>query len=286
MRCKEHSFDLSSSVGVCAYCLRERLLSLIAAQAQAQEQAQAEGHRSKPQLQVLEDRRKSDPQLPPPLIFPRSVSPYISRRKSDTTTDWITHAGHHYHRPNSDQLFFSTPQVGPTASKKKHGFHVISNLFRSRSQKFWHSGPISVPESAPKVSRQSCEASSSTSSSSSWFSSFRNRGSRKKTSSSGDWCQQPFRRGRGMSPHIEELEEEREGSPWPCGYSPESANEWKKTPKSRQTTMKPSHGRVKSSPTRSNVVAFCLSPLVRIKPHGHWNNSGKGVAPEMRYPTR
>ncbi|XP_031398486.1 uncharacterized protein LOC116209062 [Punica granatum] len=36
MRCKKHPVDHSSSVGVCATCLRERLFALIAAQASAQ----------------------------------------------------------------------------------------------------------------------------------------------------------------------------------------------------------------------------------------------------------
>ncbi|GMJ02196.1 hypothetical protein like AT2G44600 [Hibiscus trionum] len=36
MRCKIHLVDLSSSVGVCSTCLRDRLRKLIAAQAEAE----------------------------------------------------------------------------------------------------------------------------------------------------------------------------------------------------------------------------------------------------------
>ncbi|GAB4844248.1 hypothetical protein Ancab_037612 [Ancistrocladus abbreviatus] len=285
MRCKKHSSDLSSSVGVCAPCLRERLISLIAAQ------AQAEAQQSKPQPPpaLQEDRRKSDPH-PPPLFFPRSVSPYICRRKSDKTVDWPSHGGgHHCHLTASDQLFFSTPQVRPTAldKKKQSRFHVISNFFRSKSHKIGHSGPISDPESDLRISTQSCEASSSTSSSSSWFSSFFSRDRRQQISAAGDgpseWCRRPCRRDRGMSPHIERVEEEADGSPSPSGFSPEPRNEWKQTPITKQITMKPSHGRFKPSPTRSNVVGLCLSPLVRVGPQKHWNNSCKGVPLEMGY---
>ncbi|GFY90357.1 hypothetical protein Acr_07g0005540 [Actinidia rufa] len=91
MRCKKHLTDLSSRVGVCASCLRERLSALIATQARAQAQ---------------EDRRKYDAQNPPPHVaFPRSVSPYVAGN--------LTHQSDHLHRSLKDQLFFSTPQIGP-----------------------------------------------------------------------------------------------------------------------------------------------------------------------------
>ncbi|KAE8727482.1 putative purine permease 11-like isoform 1 [Hibiscus syriacus] len=122
MRCKDLLTDLSSSVGVCATCLRQRLLAVLAAQAQL--------------ARAAESLRKPDV---PPLILPRSVSPYVSRRKSeDDGADWIHH-----------QRFYSTPQVGPThgtgargdfeavrSYKKKNRFSFLSDLFRSRSEKF------------------------------------------------------------------------------------------------------------------------------------------------------
>ncbi|GMH17188.1 hypothetical protein Nepgr_019029 [Nepenthes gracilis] len=249
MRCKKHLRDVSSSVGVCASCLRERLLALIAAQAQEQ----------RTQAAVLEDRRKSDPQ-PPPLVFPRSVSPYVSRRKSDANADWYAH-NHHcrwdYLQNRSvgfDQRFFRTPQVGPAeCGKKQSKFRVISNLFRSRSQKMGNSGP----GLEPRVSRQSCEASSS-----SWIPGFIRRGRRRKGSSlfsvdeaSSTVGPKHSRRDRGMAPHVEE--EDWEGSPSPGEYA---VPEWKRTPWPRQTTT----ATPKQSPRRSNVssLAFSLSPYV------------------------
>ncbi|KAL2538483.1 uncharacterized protein Fot_19874 [Forsythia ovata] len=65
----------------------------------------------------------------PTLAFPQSVSPYISHRKSDTTTTW--------HINGHNQRFYSTPQVGPigsiivvdNTSKKKHASGRFSSLF-------------------------------------------------------------------------------------------------------------------------------------------------------------
>ncbi|SPT19894.1 unnamed protein product [Triticum aestivum] len=87
MRCRTHPYE--SAVGVCAACLRGRLLALAAAQNQA-------------------------PSLPPPPpppepvpLFPRSVSPYVCPRKSDAAS------GPGPWRHPSSRLFFRTPQVGP-----------------------------------------------------------------------------------------------------------------------------------------------------------------------------
>lgn len=117
MRCKKHIADLSSGVGLCATCLRERLLELIAAQAQAQAQAQ--------QAQLarfaIEDGLKHDP---PPLIFPRSVSPYVSRRKSDdNSATWI-----------HNQRFYSTPQVGPTYSTTSTSYFEATRSFKKKNR--------------------------------------------------------------------------------------------------------------------------------------------------------
>jgi len=153
MRCKKHTADFSSTVGVCASCLRERLFVLIAAQAEAH-QKEAQLPRAESRAALSEDPRKSDPTLPPPpLVFPRSVSPYVARRKSDEST-W-------QHNTSQDRRFYSTPQVGPTyagantfatveACRKKSGrFSLLTKLFRTRSEKI---------ESDPRVSsRESCE---------------------------------------------------------------------------------------------------------------------------------
>ncbi|KAL8545174.1 hypothetical protein ACS0TY_005388 [Phlomoides rotata] len=138
MRCKKHPADLSSGVGVCASCLRERLFAIMAAQAQKQALLHHPEH----------NFRKSDVQQPPPLSFPRSVSPYISRWKTDTTSAAAWN-------------LYSTPQVGPTGSlavefqenrkkkKRSNGGRFSSlflGLFRSKSDKLGtDSGPISDP---------------------------------------------------------------------------------------------------------------------------------------------
>ncbi|XP_077247230.1 uncharacterized protein LOC143886943 [Tasmannia lanceolata] len=125
MRCKQHSGEQGGS-GVCATCLTERLLDLI------------------------DDRRKSD--RSPAFVFPRSVSPYICRSSAGDTC----------HR---QKLFYRTPQIGPTFSRKKTGsFSLISSLFGFGSK---------GSERDPRA----CKASSS--SSSSWFSSLLS-GRRKK----------------------------------------------------------------------------------------------------------
>lgn len=88
MRCARHPYGVGP--GVCAPCLRDRLLALAAAQNEASS---------------LPPPPPPHPQEPEPeLVFPRSVSPYVSRRKSDASS------GGARGRP---LLFFRTPQVGP-----------------------------------------------------------------------------------------------------------------------------------------------------------------------------
>lgn len=86
MRCRKHPYE--SGVGVCAACLRGRLLALAAAQNQA------------PSLPPT----PTPPPEPVPL-FPRSVPPYVCPRKSDAASGPWRHP--------SSRLFFRTPQVGP-----------------------------------------------------------------------------------------------------------------------------------------------------------------------------
>ncbi|KAL6008283.1 hypothetical protein ACLOJK_033789 [Asimina triloba] len=237
MKCKRHPFE--QGVGVCASCLRERLLALIEAQSR-------------------ESRRKSDPQppppaapslAPPPLSFPRSVSPYICRR-SDAWQDQ-----HSFH---SHQLFYSTPQVGPAsrAGKKKSRFSVLSSLFgghhHSRSDDADRDPAATVP-----------------STSSSWFSAFRKKKSRLfslEDDTGGVGGRRSCRAtDRGMSPRA--LDDE---SPIPSGISSGSSPGWRK-----------SASAVLSAPPRRsqharNVsgFAFCLSPLVRPSPSRHRPESG------------
>lgn len=271
MRCKKHPADLSSGVGVCASCLRERLFAIMAAQAQKQAQL----HHSQ------QNCCKSETQQPPPISFPRSVSPYISRRKTDTAGASTWH-----------RSFYSTPQVGPTASlpvefkekekknkKRSNGERFSSlflGLFRSKSDKLGtDSGPISDP--GVSVSVDSCSASPS------WFSSII-IGRRKKqirTFSLNETAIRPQRkssrnRDRGMSPARTSVDEEDEhchgGS---SGYSSESSQGWKQTPRrTPATTQRRGAGLGKNV----SGLAFCLSPLVRASPNRHWNQ--KGLPPD------
>ncbi|KAF7825959.1 uncharacterized protein G2W53_017123 [Senna tora] len=285
MKCKKHYvLDPSSNFGVCASCLRERLLTLIAEQEKA--------HQARVASRASEDHhhpRKSDPNPPPPpppLVFPRSVSPYVSRRKSD-------YANNVYDQRHNS-LFYSTPQVGPTfaagggdngntaansafggrtraAKKKLANLWIFSGLFRSRSDKFEANHRVS--------SQESCEPSSS-SASPSWFSMI--FPSRQKNLERMRSLENSTNRGRrrrhrqtdrGMSPvRAENLSVDCDGcdrsSPSASGYSTETSPKWRKTPSVAPcTTRRSRQGR--------NVtgMAFCLSPLVRASPNPnpHWN---------------
>ncbi|XWS32480.1 hypothetical protein CRYUN_Cryun23aG0162200 [Craigia yunnanensis] len=266
MRCKKHLADLSSSVGVCATCLRERLLTLIAAQAQAE--AQAQQTQLARAAAAAEDRQKSDP---PPLIFARSVSPYVSRQKSDDNSATRIH----------HQRFYSTPQVRPTYSitatidfeatrsfKKKNRFSFFSNLFRSRSEKF---------NSDPRIHYQnSCNEPSSSSSSPSWLSTIFAAHLKKHQSSYVEEFG-PRRScriiNRGMSPAIE-ADSGDECDRSPSGSSPEVSRRWKRTPTAAR--------RAKAGSRNVSGLAFCLSPLVRASPNRHWNQKG-GLPPDMSF---
>lgn len=270
MRCKKHLSDHSSSVGVCASCLRERLFAIVAAQSQAQSQLNQHHTRV-----TAEDRRKQQQDPPPPLPFPRSVSPYVSRRKSDDTTasTWAY-----------PSRFYSTPQVRPTSTpgnlavhKKNRKFSLFSNLFRSRSDKY---------NSDPRVAyRDSTEPEPSSSTPSSWFFStiFPSRRKNKSTLCYGDDSTANGRRGgwisnRGMSPAREaESDDDCDRSQWGSG---DSTEEWRRTPMAAVPAVR----RTRTTTHGKNVsgLAFCLSPLVRASPNRHWNQKG-GVPPELLY---
>ncbi|KAJ8650468.1 hypothetical protein MRB53_003491 [Persea americana] len=137
MTCTLHPSS-QDCVGVCASCLRQRLLFLIEAS------ESGAGVR----------RRKSD-QEPPPIIFPRSVSPYIRRSSA---------APHHHH------LFYGTPQIGPATFEKKKGkksrLSLLASLFGAS-----RSGEIEKDD--PTISTAPIASSSS-----SWFGAFRKKKSR------------------------------------------------------------------------------------------------------------
>ncbi|KAK4770670.1 hypothetical protein SAY87_031202 [Trapa incisa] len=273
MRCKKHLADLSSSVGVCATCLRECLFVLIAAQAQAQQ------HLPPPQL----------PPAPPHLAFPRSVSPYVARRKSDGSRDC---------------RFYSTPQVGPGAAsgylppsrkkKGRRGLSVLLHLFRSRPEKF-DSDPDHGITSSPH--HRSCKTFSSSSPSSySWLSFVpgRRRGPSRLSSmadstsmSASDNKKGSCVSDRGLSPVLraDSNADVEDRSQTESACSSGSPQTWRKTPAAgvtpasaaaagRQT--RPLYGRNMSG------LAFCLSPLVRASPGQRWKQQkGSGLHREM-----
>ncbi|RAL48998.1 unnamed protein product [Cuscuta campestris] len=110
MRCLRHFSDLSSAVGgVCASCLRDKLLVISEAQ-------EAERRRTRP------------------IVFPRSVSPF--RKESVTAV----------RRGLADRFVYGSPQLGPNGEliswneyaeekqekkKRSYGFSLFYNLFRS-----------------------------------------------------------------------------------------------------------------------------------------------------------
>ncbi|CAF1845837.1 BnaC04g22330D [Brassica napus] len=237
MRCKRHTVDFTSNLGgVCASCLRERLLSLAA-------HAAAEDNNSNRQ-----PRKSNKP--PPLLIFPRSVSPYVTGRKSD--------AG------GGDRRFLAAPQVdlgfsckdfeSHRSSKSKGGkASRISNLFRARSEDYGSDRkPVSINYGSDRkpVSRFSCDGSES-----SWFSSFLSTVRSKKQPTTACYVEDAIsghRRPqrvfcRGMSPARDENE-----------------------PPSESVEETPRRTPATKTPGRTKIVTgmrFCLSPLVRAKPH-------------------
>ncbi|KAL3615474.1 hypothetical protein CASFOL_041135 [Castilleja foliolosa] len=271
MRCKKHPADVSSSVGVCASCLRQRLFAIIAAQTQ-------------------QDCRKSDTEFPPrPILsFPRSVSPYISRRKSDTAAATWRSQVHH-------QQFFSTPQVGPSGlitieidrdrkgkGKGRKFSSMFFGLFRSKSDKS-NSGLGPNPDPV-----KPCSVSSP-----SWFSTNFIAGRRKKKHctfsideiKSGTQQRRIGQdRERGMSParHSDDG-----GS---SGYSSESSHVWKQTPQRTPASVRRCGGKAAGQSKNVTGLNFCLSPLVRASPGRHWNQKGQlsetVVAGEFRVPAK
>lgn len=147
MTCKKHPSDLSSSEGVCASCLRERLLAYIAAQSQSQ-----------PPPRLVSRAAVASYDCPPPLIFPQSALARVSRGKSDKAS-WQGQNGgmRPSHYGNHGGTAASDGDTAPT--RKRWGkLWAFSNFFRYKSDKF-----------ESDHTRDSCEASSSEASST-WYS--------------------------------------------------------------------------------------------------------------------
>ncbi|KAK9757721.1 hypothetical protein RND81_01G182000 [Saponaria officinalis] len=126
MKCDEHLSDQSSSVGVCASCLRDRLVSLI--EQQIQSKIQLLSSFDNPNLNHNPNFSRRSP-----LMFPQSVSPYISRRKSEGI-----------------QIFHGSPQVNVNSPIKKRNsvgkLRLISKIIRYKPpslSKLFNSASIS-----------------------------------------------------------------------------------------------------------------------------------------------
>ncbi|KAK9068794.1 hypothetical protein SSX86_012910 [Deinandra increscens subsp. villosa] len=280
MRCKKHYTDLSSIVGVCACCLRERLLSLIAAQEQAEAQARN-----------LDGKHRNSEKNP---AFSSSVSPYIHNREQNQSagvaawSDSNRRNDHHHPYPSaaprhrhsvSDQLFDRTPQIGPNSGGRNTG--VDSNKKRSFIRLFWfpnifRSGnrktdvdSVSDPGEPDSTFGEQCVAGNATSSLPSIGHGSRQRRKQPvyidESTVTGGFRRQ-YCRDRGMSPvrssdvdgaDVEELNNS-------------TTESWKNTPRRTPARRGGGGGHVRNL----SSLTFCLSPLVRASPNRQWNQNG------------
>lgn len=262
MRCKKHIQDLTSTVGVCASCLRERLQALLDAEIQSSsfiDRVLSDDHRRhrKP------DRNPPQPPQPQPEPnFPRSVSPYVNRR--------------------NEHLFRTTPQLDPAVSaacdgrpvstKRKLGrFWILSNIFRSRSNKTdSSSGESYAPSSATTAA---------TPPSSTWYSAIITERQQNHVSNDRRKCRIS---DRGASPvdytpenFVNEIDgRDRLDSGCSMESSPQRTH--------RTTTVAAATRRSRLGPAGKSLtsMALCLSPLVRASPNRLWN-SHKGLTQEL-----
>ncbi|KAJ4959540.1 hypothetical protein NE237_026651 [Protea cynaroides] len=272
MRCKRHPSDTSSGVGVCASCLRERLFTLIAAQACQQAQALS------PAQTQAEDRRKSDAQHPPPLIFPRSVSPFNDPSRQQ-----------HHHK--FDQRFYRSPQVRPTSApttatsgaaqkKKKHSMtSLLASLFGSKSEEPEPGGP---DHRASRGSRTSLGTSPSSSPIPQKWLSALIPSRRKKESrlfslddaATTDGGRRIYRReDRGLSPVSANVIIHNGDNEESSSYSSECSPHKHKQGLQIQSTpphTTPTRACRRGQPSRKfSGLAVCFSPLVRASPRHH-----------------
>lgn len=232
MRCKKHLPDLTSTVGVCASCLRERLQLIFEVQVQAQTQDQAqppENEKNLPSLQA---------------DFPCSVSPYVSHLKSDTRLKEIV-----FQTTPEVELKSSAVNDGGSGSEKRRlkRFWILSNLFRTRTNS----------------DQESCEISSSVLASASPPSATTVPARRKNNNRVSDQrrCRQI---DRGASPvdNFETLD--RSEFVNSSESSPRSRNKTTVMTTARRSKLGYAGKSLAS-------MAFCLSPLVRASPNRNWN---------------
>jgi hypothetical protein len=286
MRCKRHTVDFSSSIGVCASCLRERLFTLAVSTAASENDDNDHRH-----------SRIS----PPPLLFPRSVSPYVAPRKSDAGTG--TGAGGRDSVASSNNRFFATPQVVVQSSssekvfesdrsfkKKKSGLSRFSSFFRTRSDDY-------------DSRRDSCDAStvfsqpSSATTSRSWFSKVISVRSKKQSTTNTCYIEDLIASESDHHHHNQNRPRQRycRGMS-PAGDSTTNDESVEESPgRLRRTPVMGTPGRKKTATIgigRSvSGMAFCLSPLVRAKPNCSSNWKAKfppdfGYSGELKSPAK
>lgn len=111
MKCKLHPYH--TGAGVCGACLHDRLLPLVSSDKYSPN--------NKPDSSSSPPPLSSSSSQPAPILFPRSVSPYVPASFRETKLH-----------------FFHTPQAGPatTCSKKKGKFSFVYSFFgRARKDK-------------------------------------------------------------------------------------------------------------------------------------------------------
>ncbi|KAL5063068.1 hypothetical protein RYX36_024805 [Vicia faba] len=245
MRCKKHLPDISSTVGVCASCLRERLLKIVETQAQPSRVSVSE-----PKLPSLEP------------IFPRSVSPYVNHRKSDDRRREVLFQS----TPYGDRGLSAACDEAATQSSKRRirKFWILTDLYRPRSSKT----EISSGESS--------EPSSSVSSRSlTWLSAILPLRRKNNRVSDQRRCREL---DRGATPVDKDYFEARDQSE--LGTSLESSPYRIKTATTTAVTARRS--RLGYAGKSLASMALCLSPMVRASPNRNWSNHNhKGFSQEL-----
>lgn len=210
----------------------------------------------KPQL---EDEHSKSDAVQQHITFPKSVSPYIPRGKSDNTA-----ASPHLPHSLSEQRFYSTPQIGPNGiimtdksslrESRTGNFQFsknLSNLFRSKTSKFESKSDSNIDARAKH--RKSNSINSTTMEA-------------PQTKPPTSWFTNLFASKKKRNSHIVSM-----SFPDEYPYSSET------TPK--DTPMKATPQRRKQNQGRNMAgLSLCLSPLVRPSPNRSWNL--KGVLPE------
>ncbi|CAL5195337.1 unnamed protein product [Lathyrus oleraceus] len=245
MRCKKHLPDISSTVGVCASCLRERLLKIV-----VESQAQPS------HLSVSETK---PPSLQP--IFPRSASPFVTHRKSDDCRQEVLFQS----TPPGDRGLSAACDGAATQSSKRRirKFWILSDLYRPRPRS----------SKTDNSSGKSCEPSSSSVSprSLTWLSIILPVRRQNNRVSDQRRCREL---DRGATP-VDNFEGRDQSE---LGTSLESS------PYRNKTTAAVTARRSRLCHAGKSLasMALCLSPLVRASPNRNWSNHNhKGFSHEL-----